>query len=174
MPRMDGMAMLTRLRGELKSKVPVLLLTAKDQIENKIQGFESGADDYMVKPIALAELEIRLRVVVGRARAAQEQARVLAVADLRYDLDTQTVSRAGRELSLSPIRRQLLEMLMRRSPHVARREDLEHLIWKEDVPDADILRSHMHMLRKAVDGDADVKLIQTVTGAGYRLRPGHE
>jgi DNA-binding response OmpR family regulator len=173
MPRMDGLSMLTRLRGELKSAIPVLLLTAKDQVENKIQGFEAGADDYMVKPIALAELEIRLRVVVTRAKAARAQARVLEVADLRYDLDTQVVSRAGRALALSPIRRQLLEMLMRRSPNVARREELEHLIWKEDVPDADILRSHMHMLRKAVDGDADVKLIQTVTGAGYRLRSGH-
>jgi DNA-binding response OmpR family regulator len=174
MPRMDGMAMLTRLRGELKSGIPVLLLTAKDQVENKIQGFEAGADDYMVKPIALAELEIRLRVVVTRAKAAQEHARVLEVADLRFDLSTQIVSRAGRELALSPIRRQLLEMLMRRSPHVVPREDLENLIWKDAVPDADILRSHMHMLRKVVDGDSVSKLIQTVTGSGYRIRAGHD
>jgi DNA-binding response OmpR family regulator len=174
MPRMDGMAMLTRLRGELKSDIPVLFLTAKDQVENKIQGFEAGADDYMVKPIALAELEIRLRVVVTRAKAAQAHSRVLAVADLRFDLGTQLVTRAGRELALSPIRRQLLELLMRRSPHVVRREDLENLIWKDAVPDADILRSHMHMLRKAVDGDSVVKLIQTVTGSGYRIRSGHD
>ncbi|MFS2004080.1 response regulator transcription factor [Duganella sp. CT11-25] len=174
MPRMDGMAMLTRLRGELKSDIPVLFLTAKDQVENKIQGFEAGADDYLVKPIALAELEIRLRVVVTRAKAAQTHSRVLAVADLRFDLGTQLVTRAGRELALSPIRRQLLELLMRRSPHVVRREDLENLIWKDAVPDADILRSHMHMLRKAVDGDSVVKLIQTVTGSGYRIRSGHD
>jgi DNA-binding response OmpR family regulator len=174
MPRMDGITMLARLRSELKSGIPVLLLTAKDQLENKIQGFEAGADDYMIKPIALAELEIRLRVVASRARAAQEQARVLAVADLRFDLDTQVVTREGRLLALSPIRRQLLEMLMRRSPHLVRREELENLIWKEAVPDADILRSHMHMLRKVVDGDFAIKLLQTVTGSGYRLGPGHE
>ena len=174
MPRMDGITMLTRLRSELRSGVPVLLLTSKDQLESKIQGFEAGADDYMVKPIALAELEIRLRVVAARARAAQEQARVLEVADLRFDLGTQIVTRAGRPLALSPIRRRLLEMLMRSSPHLVRREDLEYLIWKEAVPDADILRSHMHMLRKTVDGDSAVKLLQTVTGSGYRLGAEHD
>jgi DNA-binding response OmpR family regulator len=173
MPRMDGMTMLMRLRGELKSAIPVVLLTAKDQLENKIQGFTAGADDYMVKPVALAELEIRLRVVASRARASHEHARVLEVADLRFDLSAQIVSRAGYPLALSPIRRQLLEMLMRRSPHVVSREDLEHLIWKNHVPDADILRSHMHMLRKAVDGDSVSKLIQTVAGTGYCIRPAH-
>ncbi len=128
----------------------------------------------MVKPIALAELEIRLRVVASRARAAQEHARLLDVADVRFDLSTLIVTRAGRPLALSPIRRQLLEMLMRRSPHVVPREDLEHLIWKNAVPDADILRSHMHMLRKAVDGDSDLKLIQTITGTGYCMRPNDD
>lgn len=174
MPRMDGMAMLARLRGDLKSGIPVLLLTARDQLENKIQGFQTGADDYMVKPIALAELEIRLRVVVSRARASLAQASVLRVADLQYDLNTQIVSRGGHPLALTPIRRRLLEMLMRRSPHVVPREDLEHLVWKDEVPDADILRSHMHLLRKAVDGDAVSRLIHTVSGTGYCLRPAHE
>jgi DNA-binding response OmpR family regulator len=128
----------------------------------------------MIKPIALAELEIRLRVVVSRARVSHEQARVLQVADLQFDLNTQIVSRNGHPLTLSPIRRQLLEMLMRRSPHVVPREELEHLIWKNEVPDADILRSHMHMLRKAVDGDTSSKLIQTVTGTGYSIRATHD
>lgn len=174
MPRGDGMRMLARLRGERKSAIPVLMLTARDQLENKIEAFQTGADDYMVKPIALAELEIRLRVVVSRARLSHEQSRVLQVADLQFDLDTQIVSRGGAPLALSPIRRQLLEMLMRRSPHVVPREELEHLIWRNEVPDADILRSHMHMLRKAVDGDAASKLIQTVTGAGYCIRAAHD
>ncbi len=171
MPRMDGIAMLERLRGELKSTIPVLLLTSKDQVENKIHGFEAGADDYMVKPIALAELEVRLRVAAARAQAARGLSQVLEVADLHFDLSTLVVTRAGRPLTLSPIRRQLLEMLMRRSPQVVRREDLENLIWKDAVPDADILRSHMHMLRKAVDGEAGSKLIRTVTGSGYCIRP---
>lgn len=169
MPRMDGMTMLERLRNELRSSIPVIVITAKDQLEHKIEGFTTGADDYVIKPVALAELEIRLRVLVRRASAAHDEPDVLAVADLRFDLGTMEVTRAGRRLALSPVRRQLLELLMRKSPDLVRREELETLIWKDNVPDNDVLRSHMHMLRKAVDGDDPCKLIRTVAGSGYRL-----
>ena len=179
MPRMDGMTMLARLRGELKSSIPVIMLTAKDQLENKIEGFLAGADDYLVKPVALAELEIRLRVLVQRSRNASQASQsthfgaralpVLEVADLRFDLGTLEVTRAGKTLAMTPVRRQLLEALMRRSPALVRRDELEALIWGENIPDRDALRSHMHMLRKAVDGDAPRKLIQTIAGSGYRL-----
>ena len=169
MPRLDGMAMLERLRTGLKSRVPVIVITAKDQLENKLQGFMAGADDYVVKPVALAELEIRLRVLVQRTRLAQEETKVLEVADLRFDLGTLEVTRAGKPLAMTPVRRQLLEYLMRKSPNLVRREELEGVIWNDRVPDSDVLRSHMHMLRKAVDGDAAQKLIKTVAGTGYRL-----
>jgi DNA-binding response OmpR family regulator len=174
MPRMDGMAMLARLRNGMRSTVPVLVLTAKDQLEHKIEGFTTGADDYVIKPVALAELEIRLRVLVRRASAAQDAPAVLAVADLRFDLDTMEVTRGGRRLAITPVRRQLLELLMRRAPGVVRRDELETLIWRDNVPDNDVLRSHMHMLRKAVDGEADHKLLLTVAGSGYRLSAGDE
>ncbi|MDY0978024.1 response regulator transcription factor [Massilia sp. CFBP9012] len=169
MPRMDGMTMLGRLRQDMKSRIPVIVLTAKDQLEHKLHGFLTGADDYVVKPVALAELEIRLRVLVQRTRGAVAESQVLEVADLRFDLGTLEVSRAGKVLSMTPVRRQLLELLMRRSPALVRREELETLIWKDDVPDNDVLRSHMHMLRKAVDGDAPRKLLKTIAGSGYRL-----
>ena len=169
MPRMDGMTMLARLRGQMKSRIPVIVLTAKDQVEDKIHGFLTGADDYLVKPVALAELEIRLRVLVQRASGAQAESQVLSVADLRFDLATLEVTRAGKLLAMTPVRRQLLELLMRRSPGLVRREELETLIWKDDIPDNDVLRSHMHMLRKAVDGDAPRKLVKTIAGSGYRL-----
>jgi DNA-binding response OmpR family regulator len=168
MPRMDGMAMLARLRA-LKSTIPVIVVTAKDQLENKLQGFETGADDYIVKPVALPELEIRLRVLAQRARGAQESSPVLQVDDLRFDLGTLEVTRAGKRLAMTPVRRQLLELLMRKSPALVRREELETLIWQDDVPDNDVLRSHMHMLRKSVDGNSARKLIKTITGSGYRL-----
>jgi len=174
MPRMDGMTMLGRLRQEMKSRIPVIVLTAKDQLEHKLHGFLTGADDYVVKPVALAELEIRLRVLVQRTRGAVAESQVLEVADLRFDLGTLEVSRAGRLLPMTPVRRQLLELLMRRSPGLVRREELETLIWKDDVPDTDVLRSHMHMLRKAVDGDAPRKLLKTIAGSGYRLGPSDE
>jgi DNA-binding response OmpR family regulator len=169
MPRMDGMTMLGRLRQEMKSRVPVIVLTAKDQLEHKLHGFLTGADDYVVKPVALAELEIRLRVLVQRTHGAVAESQVLEVADLRFDLGTLEVSRAGKALAMTPVRRQLLELLMRRSPGLVRREELETLIWKDDVPDTDVLRSHMHMLRKAVDGESPRKLLKTIAGSGYRL-----
>jgi len=169
MPRMDGMTMLGRLRQDLKSRIPVIVLTAKDQLEHKLHGFLTGADDYVVKPVALAELEIRLRVLVQRTRGAVDESQVLQVADLRFDLGTLEVSRAGKTLAMTPVRRQLLELLMRRSPGLVRREELETLIWKDDVPDNDVLRSHMHMLRKAVDGESPRKLLKTIAGSGYRL-----
>lgn len=172
MPRMDGMVMLARLRKELNSRVPVIVMTARDQIEHKLQGFLTGADDYVVKPVALAELEIRLRVIVQRARGGQAPAQVLEVSELRFDLGSLEVTRAGRTLAMTPVRRRILELLMRRSPGLVRRDELETLIWQDRVPDNDALRSHMHMLRKAVDGSFARKLIVTVAGSGYRLAAG--
>jgi len=169
MPRMDGMTMLARLRTDVKSTIPVIVITAKDQLENKLHGFMTGADDYVVKPVAMAELEIRLRVLVQRAAGALKPSPALEVADLRFDLGTLVVTRAGVALAMTPVRRRLLELLMRRSPGLVRREELETLIWQDNVPDNDVLRSHMHMLRKAVDGEAQRKLIKTVPGSGYRL-----
>lgn len=172
MPRMDGITMLARLRRDATShaaRIPVILVTAKDQIEDKIQGFMTGADDYVVKPVAMAELEIRLQVLVQRARGAVAEARTLEVADLCFNLDTLVVTRAGTVLAMTPVRRRLLEYLMHKSPKLVRREELEALIWNDNVPDHDVLRSHMHMLRKAVDGGWPQKLVQTVAGSGYRL-----
>ncbi|MGX1171651.1 response regulator transcription factor [Pseudomonas sp. R151218B TE3479] len=174
MPRMDGITMLAKLRNELKSRIPVIVITAKDQIENKIQGFLTGADDYIVKPVALAELEIRLRVVTQRVNGAHQASQVLQVADLRFDLDSLQVTRGGKTIAMTPVRRRLLALLMRRSPGLVRRDELESLIWEDHVPDNDALRSHMYMLRKAVDAEATVKLIKTVAGSGYRLQSSDE
>jgi len=169
MPRMDGMTMLERLRTVLKSRVPVIVLTARDQLEHKLHGFTTGADDYVVKPVALPELEIRLRVIVERARGARAAPQRLDVGDLHFDLDSLVVTRAGRLLAMTPVRRQILELLMRRAPNLVRRDELESLIWNDRVPDTDVLRSHMHMLRRAVDGSSEHKMLATVAGSGYRL-----
>lgn len=170
MPRMDGLAMLTQLRDGLQSRIPVIMLTARDQLDHKLQGFAAGADDYLVKPIALPELEMRLRVLVTRNRAAQAPGQVLEVGDLRFNLASLVITRGDRELSLSPIRRQILEILMRRSPHTVSREHLESQVWGDRAPDKDILRSHMHLLRKEVDGDGPQKILHTVFGSGYSIR----
>jgi DNA-binding response OmpR family regulator len=105
---------------------------------------------------------------------AHLESQVLQVADLRFDLDTLKVTRAGKTLAMTPVRRALLALLMRRSPALVRRDELETLIWDDRVPDNDALRSHMYMLRKAVDGGASHKLIKTVAGSGYRLQAADE
>ncbi|MEE5093052.1 response regulator transcription factor [Pseudomonas alliivorans] len=171
MPRMDGIALLRHLRHEIGSPVPVMLLTARDQLDDKLEGFESGADDYIVKPLALPELEIRLRVLAARSQPRSSVRQTLEVGDLRFDLGTQTITRAGKQLPFSPIRRTLLEVLMRNSPDVVTRTQLESLVWGDRVPDGDLLRSHMHLLRRTIDSDcaAGDRLLHTVSGVGFRL-----
>jgi DNA-binding response OmpR family regulator len=169
LPRMDGLTVLRRLRTHEKKRVPVIMLTARDQLADKIDGFESGVDDYLVKPVALPELEIRLRSLVARLRDAAAPDRVLAVGDLLFDLQTLEVSRGGRLLQLSRTSRLLLELLLRESPKVVARERLEQVAWGDETPESDLLRSHMHVLRRAVDRGSERKLLHTISGVGYRL-----
>jgi DNA-binding response OmpR family regulator len=170
LPRMDGLTILRRLRTHEKKRVPVIMLTARDQLADKIDGFESGVDDYLVKPVALPELEIRLRSLVERLRhAAAAPDRVLAVGDLSFDLQTLEVSRGRRLLQLSRTSRRLLELLLRESPKVVTRERLEQAAWADETPESDLLRSHMHVLRRAVDQGSERKLLHTISGVGYRL-----
>lgn len=169
LPRMDGMSVLRKLREDHGCVTPIIMLTAKDQLEGKLLGFENGADDYLVKPVALPELEIRLRVMVSRAQARATAGRTLRVGDLAYHLDSLQVSRGPRPVTLSGTARNILELLMRESPKAVRRDRLERLIWGDDVPDGDLLRSHMHLLRRAVDQAGEARLLHTVTGTGYRL-----
>ena len=170
LPRIDGQEVLRRLRDEYGSGLPVLMLTARDELPDKIAGFRAGADDYLTKPFALPELEVRLEALVARA-AGRGRSRTLEVRDLRLDLATLEATRAGKPLHLYPACRKLLETLMKASPAVVTREQLEYALWGDDPPDRDMLRSHIYELRRSVDGPFDVKLIQTVPRVGYRLAP---
>ncbi|HUD40896.1 MAG TPA: response regulator transcription factor [Dokdonella sp.] len=169
LPRLDGLGVLRRLRGDAKKKVPVIMLTARDQLADKIEGFESGLDDYLVKPVALPEIEVRLRALVARLRRAAVPEDVLRVGDLRFHLGTLEVHRGSRRIALSRTGRRLLELLMRESPQVVTRARLERAAWGDAVPETDLLRSHMHVLRRAIQLDAEAPLLHTVTGSGYRL-----
>ncbi len=170
LPRIDGQEVLRRLRDEYGSGLPVLMLTARDELPDKIAGFRAGADDYLTKPFALPELEVRLEALVARA-AGRGRSRTLEVRDLKLDLATLEATRAGKPLHLYPACRKLLETLMKASPAVVTREQLEYALWGDDPPDRDMLRSHIYELRRSVDGPFDVKLIQTVPRVGYRLAP---
>lgn len=167
LPRMDGHEVLSRLR-EAGRDVPVLMLTAKDELPDKLAGFRAGADDYLTKPFHLPELEVRLEALIARAHGRGRQ-RLLHVGDLRYDPATMEASRGGRSLHLYPACRKLLEVLMQASPAAVTRERLEHALWGDDPPDGDMLRSHIYELRRSVDGPFPVKLIQTLPRVGYRL-----
>ena len=170
LPRMDGREVLSRLR-EAGRDTPVLMLTARDELPDKIAGFRAGADDYLTKPFHLPELEVRLEALVTRARG-RGRAKVLQVGDLKLDMSTLEATRAGRALHLYPACRKLLEVLMQASPAAVTRDRLEHALWGDDPPDGDMLRSHIYELRRSVDGPFDMKLIQTLPRVGYRIVAG--
>ena len=167
LPGMDGLEVCRKLRQEARKHTPVLMLTARDALQQKLAGFETGADDYMVKPFALQELEARIMVLVRRSKP--QQARVLTVADLAYNLDTLVVVRQGKSIQLNPIALKILQCLMEASPSVVTRQELEMRVWGEELPDSDSLRVHIHTLRAAIDKPFDKPLIQTRHGIGYRL-----
>ncbi|MDR0378614.1 MAG: response regulator transcription factor [Candidatus Accumulibacter sp.] len=166
LPGVDGFEFCRRLREDGNDATPIIMLTARDTLEDRLRGFSCGADDYLVKPFALSELVARIEAILRRV---QGKKRLLEVADLSYDLDTLEVSRAGKPLKLNPIGLKLLAVLMRKSPAVVRREMLEEALWGENAPDSDSLRSHIHMLRQTIDKPFAGALLHTVHGVGFRL-----
>jgi DNA-binding response OmpR family regulator len=144
------------------------MLTAKDELLDKIAGFRAGADDYLTKPFHLQELEVRLAALVTRAQG-RGRSKVLQVGDLVFDAGTLEVRRAGRLLHLYPACRKILETLLQASPAAVTRERLEHALWGDEPPQGDMLRSHIYELRRSVDGPFAVKLIQTLPRVGYRI-----
>ncbi len=173
LPGMDGYSLCQRLREGERNDTPVIMLTARDALDDRLSGFRAGADDYLTKPFALPELAARIEAVLKRTRGGGR--RRLQVADLSYDLDTLEVSRASQALHLGPIGLKLLATLMQRSPGVVRREVLENVLWGDEPPDSDALRSHIHALRQQIDKPFASALLHTVHGVGYRLAPAeHE
>jgi len=167
LPGIDGYQVCERLRNDAGRDTPIIMLTARDALDDRLQGLTAGADDYLVKPFALSELLARIQAVLRRTQGSRK--RVLQVADLSLDLDTLQASRAGVPLKLNPVGLKLLEILLRRSPAVVRRDTLEEALWGEERPDSDALRSHIHQLRQVLDKPFDRPLLHTLHGIGYRL-----
>ncbi|HET9484639.1 MAG TPA: response regulator transcription factor [Xanthomonadales bacterium] len=168
LPGMDGLELCRRLRNEAKVSTPVLMLTARDTLDDKLVGLDAGADDYLVKPFEIRELEARVRALIRRDRR-QVSAEVLRVGDLVLDTATLRVQRDGQELAVSPIGLKLLTILMRESPRVVSRRDIEREVWGDLLPDSDTLRSHLYNLRKVIDKPFSKSLLHTIHSAGYRL-----
>lgn len=168
LPGMDGLTLCQKIRTELGKATPVLMLTARDTVEDKVAGFESGTDDYLVKPFSMVELEARLKALVRRAQGAAVE-RSLRVGRLSFNPGTYEVEFAGQVLTLTKTGYRILASLMRASPDVVTREALESEIWGEDRPDSDALRTHIHALRQALDKANASPMLKTVQGIGYRL-----
>ncbi|MGA1742551.1 MAG: response regulator transcription factor [Pseudohongiellaceae bacterium] len=168
LPGIDGITLCQKLRQEGKVNTPVIMLTARDQLDDKLMGFQSGADDYLVKPFSVKELEVRIQALLKRSQPAPVDMN-LNLADLQYNPDTLEAYRAEQKLELNPIQRRLLEILLKNSGRVVSREELERHIWGDILPDNDILRTHIYSLRNIIDKPFDKKLLHTIHGAGYRL-----
>ena len=169
LPGMDGLELCAKVRQEARRDTPILMLTARDTLHDKIAGLDAGADDYLVKPFEIRELEARVRALIRRRRGDLSPER-LSAADLVLDTGTFRASRCGRELSLTPIGIKILTELLKASPRVVSRHELERRIWGDVLPNSDVLRSHLYSLRKAVDRPFKEPLLETVQGAGYRIR----
>ncbi len=167
LPGIDGLSVCRRLR-EAGKQIPILMLTARDSLNDKVEGLMAGADDYVVKPFAMREVEARLAALVRRAQVRSGGA-VLQVGDLVFNPSTLRVTRGKRQVELPPIPLKLLEILMRNSPRVVRREEVERDIWGESAPDSDALRAHLHLLRQAVESPGEKALIKTHRGIGYQI-----
>lgn len=167
LPGIDGLQVCKRLRDDAGRDTPIIMLTARDALPDRIKGLQAGADDYLIKPFALSELVARIEAILRRCQGSRR--RQLQVADLCYDLDTLEASRDGQPIRLNPVGHKLLALLMQRSPAVVRRDALEEALWGDHAPDSDALRSHIHQLRQALDKPFARPLLHTVHGVGFRL-----
>ena len=169
LPGIDGLTVCRRLRQDAQSMVPVLMLTARTTLNDKVAGFAEGADDYLGKPFELRELDVRLQALIRRARSG-DRPQCLKVSDLEFDLGTFALRRAGLAVELPAMPLKILELLMKRSPIVVPRREIEQALWGDSPPDSDVLRVHMHTLRTAIDPPGLPPLLHTVRGIGYQLK----
>lgn len=167
LPRLDGLELCRRLR-DAGSGVPVLMLTARDTLDDCLSGFEHGADDYMVKPFAMRELEVRIRALYRRGAPLGDS--LLQTGCLTYSPKSMLAERDGRSIPLTVAQGRILSLLMRESPNVIRREALMHALWGEEGGTFAALHTHVSALRALIDRPFDTAMLQTVHGIGYRLR----
>lgn len=167
---MDGLTLCRRIRLS-DAKIPILMLTARDTIDDRVDGLAAGADDYLVKPFSLRELAARIEALLRRAYGAENA--VVRVADLAMDCRLMRVTRAGRPIELNPTCMKILKALMLASPGIVSRERLESVVWSGgSVPASDSLRANMYLLRQAVDKPFAVSLIKTYPRLGWSIGAG--
>jgi DNA-binding response OmpR family regulator len=170
LPKMDGLAVLNTLRKK-KIDIPVVMLTARGEVEDRIKGLNIGADDYIAKPFDFSELLARLRSVIRRSKG--KPAPVIDIGDLTLDTNSREVRRGGRDIKLSAREYNMLEYLaLNKNRVIGRTELMEHIYEMDADPDSNIIDVYINYLRNKIDKDCAVQLIHTVRGAGYVLKEG--
>jgi DNA-binding response OmpR family regulator len=167
LPRRDGLSICAEIRRRAGLRLPVLMLTARDTLDDRLAGFAHGADDYLVKPFSLAELAARIAALAQRRQLYRPD--VLAIGPLMVDRLGRQATRAGQVLKLSPLLWSLLLALAEAFPDPVPRAELIRLLWGDDPPESDALRANMHLLRLVVDRPFAAPMIETLPGHGYRL-----
>ncbi|WJG09905.1 response regulator transcription factor [Aliiglaciecola sp. LCG003] len=167
MPGMTGLQACEEIRQRLQVATPLLFLTARDSLEDKLIGFNTGCDDYLVKPFAPEELHCRLKALEARGPRRDIGMQTFGVLTINHV--HQSVEREGITIQLHATQFNLLKQLIKASPNVVSRETLEHAVWGDDLPESDALRTHMYRLRNTLDRPFKTPLITTVHGKGYRL-----
>lgn len=167
LPGIDGLTVCQKIRQKSSRHIPILMLTARDSIADKVIGFESGADDYLTKPFALEELEVRV-VALSRRYLLQTE-HVIKIGSLTVDRQLKKVTRESQELKLNSVSYQILEALAESHPKVLTRSELVHRIWGDEPTESDALRSHIYQLRNLLDKPFSTKILKTVHGVGFAL-----
>ena len=172
LPRRDGISLLEQLRSA-GNTIPVLIMTARDAVADRIRGLDAGADDYLVKPFAFRELEARIRALLRRGRlqsaTGMDRGGLWTCADLTLNEEEHWAARQGRRLRLSPTGFRILKELLRVAPGLVRRQHLEQVLWGDEPPEGSALRTHIHELRRELDKPFGLPLLHTVPHVGYRL-----
>lgn len=168
LPAMTGLQVCQKLRKEARDDTPIIMLTARDTVGDKIAGLESGADDYLIKPFSIQELDARIQALIRRHHGEVTQ-EVLQLDDLIVDTAQHSVEREGQSLKVTPIGFKILVCLLRAHPNLVTRRQIEKAVWGRALGDSETLRSHMYSLRKVVDKPFEKTLIQTIPGRGYQM-----
>ncbi|MDN2660108.1 MULTISPECIES: response regulator transcription factor [Neptunomonas] len=166
MPGRDGLSTCQALRHE-GCTTPILFLTARDTLDDKITGFSTGADDYLVKPFAMKELVYRIKAL--SQRVSRQHVRTLKYGELELDVEQGSASRAGHPLKLNALQFRLLRLLVSQAPNIVSRQRMEQTLWQDEPPDSDALRSHLYQLRQIIDKPFTYPMLETIRGMGYRL-----
>ncbi|EHT4942197.1 Response regulator MprA [Vibrio vulnificus] len=168
MPKLDGISTVKKLREDYLCGTPILFLTAKQGLDDKIAAFTAGGDDYLLKPFAMQELSLRLHALANRG--PRQDIGVLKFADITLDVKTEQVERQGQQIKLSRIQTRILKLLMKRAPAIVSRAEVIESVWGDEPPGSDALRSHIYGLRTALDKGFSESRLETIHGQGYRLK----